>query len=331
MITRPNTPRRPKQGGADDEVLARVIRSGFVESVHRGSLAITNPDGSLLLHRGDPWSPVLPRSSNKPLQAHAMLEAGLTLHPRLLALVCASHSGEPTHRAGVLEILKQFKLSEADLQNVPDYPVDDEERNQWIRNENEPSRIAQNCSGKHAGMLATCIVNGWDTKTYLNPQHPLQQFIERSLGKIASEPVSAVATDGCGAPVMALSLGALAAAFGRLAQGSTSTTSAIATAIRDYPVMVGGTNRDVTQLLLGTPGLVAKDGAEAVYAAGLPDGRGLALKISDGGQRARPVVMAAMLRRLGIESNALDKLELSPVLGHGVPVGAVSAVNITDD
>jgi L-asparaginase II len=97
-------------------------------------------------------------------------------------------------------------------------------------------------------------------------------------------------------------------------------------AIRAYPQWLGGTRRDVTSLIRGVPGLIAKDGAESVYAVGLADGRGVALKIADGGQRARPVVMAAVLRRLGIEADVLDELAYAPVFGHGEPVGSVEAV-----
>lgn len=313
-----------------DPIVAQVIRSNFVESVHRGSMVVTNPDGSASFALGDPQKPEMPRSSNKPLQALAMVQAGLELPPRLLALVCASHSGEQFHVEGIREMLGLFDLTEADLQNVPDLPVDEEENARWVRNGQAPSPLAQNCSGKHTGMLATCVINGWDKKTYLDPEHPLQKHIAVSLSAIASDRIAATAVDGCGAPVMSLSLQGLARAFGRLAQAASGTPEAtIATAIRQFPEMLGGSRRDVTELIRGTPGLIAKDGAEAVYAVGLPDGRGIALKIADGGQRARPVVMAAILRRLGVASSALDALELSPILGHGAPVGSVVAVNIS--
>ena len=159
-----------------------------------------------------------------------------------------------------------------------------------------PSALAQNCSGKHAAMLATCVANGWDLATYRDPAHPLQQAMAETLADLAGEPVAATGIDGCGAPVMAISLTGLARAFGRLASAADGTDEArVATAIRSYPEWLGGTRRDVTSLIRGLPGAVAKDGAESVYALGLPDGRGVALKIADGGQRARPVVMAAAL------------------------------------
>jgi L-asparaginase II len=153
--------------------------------------------------------------------------------------------------------------------------------------------------------------------------------MEQALAELAGEPVSAMAVDGCGAPVMAVSLAGLARAFGRLASAEAGTHErTVADAIRSHPAYVGGTRRDVSALVEGTPGLIAKDGAEAVYAVGLADGRGVALKVADGGQRARPVILAAALRRLGVESPALDALESAPVLGHGEPVGAVVAVGL---
>jgi L-asparaginase II len=315
---------------ADAPVLAHVTRDGVVESAHRGSVAVTAPDGRLLRAWGAADDPVFPRSSNKPLQAVAMLRAGLELSAPHLALACASHSAQPFHLDGVRDMLAEAGLTEADLQNTPDLPYDPDERDVWIAAGRVARPLAQNCSGKHAAMLATCRLNGWDLATYRDPGHPLQELMAATIEDLAGEPVAATAVDGCGAPVMAVSLGGLARAFGRIAAAAPGTREAlVADAMREHPVLVGGTRRDVTALMLGTPGLVAKDGAEAVYAAGLPDGRGVALKIADGGQRARPVVLAGVLRLLGIESTAYERLEEAPVLGHGRPVGAVIAV-LTD-
>ncbi len=311
---------------ADGPVLAHVTRGGVVESAHRGSIAVTTAGGSLLASWGSATDPVFPRSSNKPIQAVAMLRAGLDLPPAHLALACASHSAEPFHLDGVRAMLAGIGLTEADLQNTPDLPYDPQERDVWLAAGRSARPLAQNCSGKHAAMLATCRVNGWDLATYRDPAHPLQQLIARTLEDLTEEPVAATAVDGCGAPVMAVSLAGLARAFGRIASAHAGTPEGrVAAAMRTHPELVGGTRRDVTALMRGTPGLVAKDGAEAVYAAGLADGRGVALKIADGGQRARPVVLSAVLRRLGVESGAYGRLEDAPVLGHGEPVGAVVA------
>jgi L-asparaginase II len=313
----------------DAPVVAHVVRSGFVESVHHGSLVALDSDGSTLSAVGDVTGPIFARSAGKPIQALAMLRAGLDLDGELLALASASHSGEPFHLEGVQRILAGVGLSEQDLQNTPDLPYDESARQAWIASGRAATSLAQGCSGKHAGMLATCVAAGWDTATYREPQHPLQQLIAQTLAEVSGERVAATGTDGCGAPVIAVSLTGLARAFSHVAAAPEGTDeSRLAAAIRAYPEWLGGTRRDVTSLIRGVPGLIAKDGAEGVYAVGLADGRGIALKIADGGQRARPVVMAAALRRLGIEADVLDELANAPVLGHGQQVGSIDAVGI---
>ncbi len=313
----------------DAPVVAHVIRSGFVESVHHGSVVALDADGSTLLAIGDVAGPIFPRSSSKPIQALAMLRAGLDLDGELLAMAAASHSGEQFHLNNVLRILEGAGLTEQDLQNTPDLPYDETERAAWIAAGRKATSLAQNCSGKHAAMLATCVAAGWDTKTYRDPQHPLQRLMEQTLADVSGESVAATGIDGCGAPVMAVSLTGLARAFSRIAAAPKGTNEAkVADAMRAFPQCVGGTRRDVTALMRGVPGLIAKDGAESVYAVGLDDGRAIALKIADGGQRARPIVMVAALRRLGIDSDVFDKMAHAPVLGHGHLVGSIDAVGI---
>ena len=313
----------------DAPVLAHVVRSGFVESVHHGSVVVLDADGSMLLSVGDVAGPIFPRSSSKPIQALAMLRAGLDLDGELLALATGSHSAEAFHLEGVQRILAGAGLSEQDLQNTPDLPYEEWERNAWIAAGREASSVAQNCSGKHSAMLATCVAAGWDIATYLEPSHPLQVLIAQTLAQLSGEPAAAVGVDGCGAPVMAVSLTGLARAFSHIAAAPEGTHEAkLAAAIRAHPQWVGGTRRDVTALISGVPGLIAKDGAESVYVVGLADGRAAALKIADGGQRARPVVMAAVLRRLGVDAAVLDEMSEAPVLGHGQQVGSIVAVGI---
>lgn len=313
----------------DAPVVAHVIRSGFVESVHHGSVVALDADGSTLLSIGDVAGPIFPRSSSKPIQALAMIRAGLELDGELLAMAAASHSGERFHLNNVLRILAGAGLTEDALQNTPDLPYDETERTEWIAAGRRATALAQNCSGKHAAMLATCVTVGWDTATYREPDHPLQQLMERTLADVTGEPVAATGIDGCGAPVMAVSLTGLARAFSRIASAPAGTDEArVADAMRAFPECVGGTRRDVTAMMRGVPGLIAKDGAESVYAVGLADGRAIALKIADGSQRARPIVMVAALRRLGIDSEVFDKMAHAPVLGHGHLVGSIEAVGI---
>jgi L-asparaginase II len=309
------------------DVLAEVVRSGFVEGHHRGTVVALGADGEPVLTVGDPGRPVFPRSSNKPMQGVGMLEAGLDLDGELLALACASHSGEQFHLDGARRILAAAGLTEDALQTPPELPVDEVEKLSYVAAGGTPTRIAMNCSGKHAAMLATCVANEWPTQSYRDPQHPLQRCLRATVERLAGEPVTAVGVDGCGAPLFALSLTGLARAFAAIATAPAGTPEhRVATAIRRHPEWMGGTRRDVTRLVAGIDGLIAKDGAEGVYAAALPDGRAAALKIDDGGQRARPPVMAALLRALGVDAPVLDEMAETPLLGAGVPVGAVRCV-----
>ena len=304
-------------------VVAHVVRSGFVEGLHRGSVLTVGADGADVFALGDPDAPVFPRSSNKPMQAVGMLRAGLDLAPADLALAAASHSGEERHVTRVRELLAGAGLTEDDLGCPPSLPLnEDAARAALIAG--GPSRVLMNCSGKHTGMLLTCVLAGWPTRGYLDPDHPLQKVIRDTVEDLTGESVAAVGVDGCGAPLFALSLRGLARAFRRLVRAPEGTPErVVADAMRANPGLVGGTGRDVTRLMTGIPGLLAKDGAEGVYAAALPSGAAAAVKIEDGNSRARVPVMVRELRRLGVAAPVLDELAETPLLGGGRPVGAV--------
>jgi L-asparaginase II len=260
-----------------------------------------------------------------------MVEAGLDLPPDLLAMACASHSGEAMHLEAVQRILAGAGLSEDDLQCPVDWPMIDGVRDEALRSGASASRLFMNCSGKHAAMLATCVANGWDTATYLSPAHPLQQAILATFARLTGEPVDTVAVDGCGAPLLSASLTGLARAFRSLAVASSGAESRVAEAIRAHPELVSGSTRDELALLRAVPGAIGKAGAEACYAVALPDGRAFALKIEDGGARARPVVMAAALARsgvlemAGVDAEAVRRTGRHVLMGGGVPVGEVRA------
>lgn len=313
-------------------VVAEVVRSGFVEGHHYGSVVALSADGSVDWSVGDVTSPVLPRSCNKPLQAVGMVDLGLDLPPDLLALASASHSGEPMHVEGVRRILESAGLAAAALQTPPDLPLDDDERDAWLRAGHGREPIAMNCSGKHAAMVATCVLQGWDVATYREPDHPLQQSLAATFADLTGEPVVATAVDGCGAPLFSASLVGLARGFSALASATEGSRHRVAEAIRAHPAMVSGTKRDERALLTAIPGAIGKAGAESCYAVALPDGRAFALKTDDGGQRARPVVMAAALRRSGVDvepgvdTEAVRATGVHELLGGGRPVGVVRAV-----
>jgi len=225
----------------DAPVVAHVVRSGFVESVHHGSVVALDANGAALFSIGDVTGPIFPRSCSKPIQALAMLRAGLDLDGELLALASGSHSGESFHLEGVRRILAGSGLSEQDLQNTPDLPYEEQERDAWIASGRAASSVGQNCSGKHSAMLATCVAAGWDTATYLEVTHPLQRLIAQTLAELSGEPAAAVGVDGCGAPVMAVSLTGLARAFSRFAsapEGTEEARVAAATAAKGAVVRV---------------------------------------------------------------------------------------------
>jgi L-asparaginase II len=311
-------------------VLAEVVRSGFVEGHHRGSLVVLAADGSVELSMGDPDAPFFPRSSSKPVQATAMLRAGLELSGPRLALATASHSAEPFHLDLVRKMLAEHGLTEDLLQCPPELPIDQAEAAHAIvsagSEEAARSRVAMNCSGKHAAMLATCTANGWPPETYLEPSHPLQQLIAETLESLSGDRVSHVGTDGCGAPLMAITPAGLARVFRALVLApADSPEGRVAAAMRAHPEYVAGTRRIDTWLMSEVPGTVAKVGAESVQAAALPDGRALAFKIYDGGNRAVGPVLARTLALLGVDSPVLDRIADSPLMGGGKRVGEVRA------
>ena len=312
-------------------VVAEIVRSGFVEGHHYGSVVALEADGRVAWSVGDVESPVLPRSCNKPLQAVGMLRAGLDLDGELLALAAASHSGEAFHLEGARRILASAGLDESALQTPPDYPIDDQAREEYIRAGGVKSPLAMNCSGKHAAMLATCVVNGWDTATYLHPDHPLQVAIAETFADLTGEKVAVVAVDGCGAPLLSTSLGGLARAFRTVALAKSGPEKRVADAIRTHPEFTSGSRRDEATLLRAIPGAIGKAGAESCYAVALADGRAVALKTDDGAPRVRPVLMAAALERLGVtrdddvDADAVRRTGVVELLGGGRPVGEIRA------
>jgi L-asparaginase II len=242
-----------------DPVLVEVWRGGFasdvLESVHRGALVVLGADGAPLLTVGDVDRPVLPRSSNKPVQATVYLDAGWQPRDdRELALAAASHSGEDDHRE-----LAHAGLGPEHLGCPPSLPGHEGTRAHWLVEGRSPERLAMNCSGKHSAMLAACVAAGWPTEGYLDPTHPLQQAIEARLGEAGGDPVSAVVVDGCGAPQHAISLTGLARGVLSLVQGEPGTPGRrVADAMRAHPWLVAGTGRDDTELMQAVDGLLSR-------------------------------------------------------------------------
>lgn len=311
--------------------LVAAIRDQLVESIHYGSAIALAADGSVAASAGDPLAPFYPRSALKPLQAVAMVRAGLELPADLLALAAASHSGAAAHRDGALRILELHGLAPADLENSIDLPYGTAEREDWLRTGGSATHIAQNCSGKHAAMVATCKINGWPVKGYLDPSHPLQRLVAQTVIDLTSEEPAAASTDGCGTPLFALTLRGMARAFGRIAKAAAdddgSPEAVVGLAMQQHPEMVAGEGRDVTALMRLLPGTVAKDGFEGVQLVGLPSGSAVAVKISDGGDRARMPATVRLLEALDIDTDELAGIATAPVLGGGREVGRLLATD----
>ena len=308
-------------------VLAEVWRSGFLESVHRGAVVVLDADGDVLFCAGDVHRPILPRSSNKPVQASALLAAGwVPRFPEELAIAAASHNGEDAHRDLVAAMLDAAGLGPDHLGCPQALPLHEPTRAGWLSAGRAPERLAMNCSGKHAGMLSACVAAGWPTEGYLDPEHPLQESIAVRLGAASGEPVGAVVVDGCGAPQHALSLTGLArGVLGLVCAPAGSPERAVADAMRAHPWLVAGTGREDTGLMTAVDGLLVKGGADGVHVAALPDGGAVALKLDDGGDRGRTPVLTAGLRRLGVPAERLAPWSLVPVSGGGSTVGEVRA------
>ncbi|MGW3289343.1 asparaginase [Streptomyces sp. NPDC001002] len=311
--------------------VAHLVRDGMIEGIHYGSVAVLDTDGKVQFQLGDIEAAFYPRSALKPVQAVAMVRAGLPLDGELLSLAAASHSGEERHLAGTRRILELAGLTEGDLRNVPDLPFDPVVRDTWVREGRPPSRLAQNCSGKHAAMLYTCRLNGWSLDDYLDPGHPLQQAIAEIVEDLTGQRIARVSVDGCGAPLFSISLHGLARAVSRVVTAAPGTPEArVADAMREHAEMASGSGRDVAALMRAVPGLLAKDGFEGVEVAALPDGRAVAVKISDGANRARVPVAAASLARAGVDPGLLAEFAGEPLLGGGEPVGCVRVVRSLD-
>lgn len=315
---------------ADVVELATLDRNGVIESRHLGHLAVVGPDGELVAALGDPEATIYPRSTLKPFQAIASLRAGAELHGEALALACASHIGSQRHQDLAASVLESAGLSEEDLRCPTAWPQDKEAFHRRIVEGLPQDRLAFNCSGKHAGFLAACVASGWDTESYLDPQHPLQRSVMEAVEEFSGARLGTVAIDGCGAPVPQMPLVGLARATASLLraarEGGDDPVARIAPAMLQHAWAVHGEGRENT-VVMERLGVLAKLGAEGVLILGAPDGTSLALKMLDGNFRANTLVGLTALVSLGVlDAQAvqpvLDEV-VPPVLGRGEPVGAI--------
>ena len=325
-------------------LLAEVTRGGWVESMHYGSVAVVNRHGQVLYQAGDPHFLTFTRSTLKPFQAMPFVaEQGLAqfrFGKQELALMCASHSGEPKHIQLVQAMLERIGCKEQDLQcgchpplylNIQGSPHPEGDRY---------TQLHHNCSGKHAGFLAYCRQHGCSLQDYLDIRHPLQQKISACAGHLCGVPVADLksGTDGCSAPNYAVRLSGLALAYARLAAQSEESeygdaAKRIYDAMTSHPDLVSGTGRsDLAIMQAGQGDWVAKAGAEGVQAIGIRSaGLGIAIKMADGSARALSTVTIAVLQQLGLA----DSPERSPMAQwfkpqlhnyRGLPVGEIRSV-----
>jgi L-asparaginase II len=311
--------------------LARVVRSSREESVHLGHVAVCDEDGRLVAHAGDASHPVFARSCMKPLQAAVSLHAiGEPQPDREVAVMCASHNGEPVHLAAVRAVLRRAGLDPEALRTPPSFPLDPDA----MSRARQRTRLFHNCSGKHAGMLLACSRSGWATATYPRRSHPLQRRVADAvrLGTGVQDPATGV--DGCGVPVFGMPLRAMATLFARLARPDWLRTLAPSVAratgaMVAEPYLVGGRDRLDTGVMRVADGeVLVKEGAEGLVCASvMSSGLGIAIKVADGGSRADEPALVSVLQQLDAltqaQVRALAAFAAPPVLGGGRPVGSV--------
>lgn len=288
-------------------LLAETVRGPLVESRHDGHIAVVAADGSLVAGVGDADRVTYLRSSGKPAQALIVVETGAAdrfgLTDGEVAVICGSHTGSDAHRAAAASVLAKAGLSEAHLQCGVHAPGDRAAAEALARAGAEPSPLHNNCSGKHAGMLAACVHLGLPTETYPQAQHPLQQRILARIAALSGMPAGDIvlAEDGCGVPTFGIPLSAAALLFAHLACDDAPGPRRIRAAMAAHPEMVRGRGDFNTELLrvLGDR-IVAKGGAEALFCIGVRElAIGIAIRIEDGNGRAMPEVAVSVLDRLG--------------------------------
>lgn len=306
--------------------LARVERNGLIESRHLGAAIVVDAQRTVLRALGDVEALVYPRSSLKPLQALAVLRAGVDLEGAQLVLASASHAGTPEHVRVAGELLERAGLDEEALHCPRDWPLD-ATSNALARANGEQRRITMNCSGKHAAFLLACVTNGWSTHDYLDPAHPLQVLIRETIEELSGESVGHLGVDGCGAPLFAVSLRALATALSRIAQSTDPLTARLSTAILENAWAIDGPGRANT-VVIEELGILCKGGAEGVMVMATPTGTAVALKVLDGTQRVATLSALELLAEAGAisrtDADRVIALTTERVLGGGVPVGSIS-------
>jgi L-asparaginase II len=326
---------------SSNPVLVEVVRGTIVESRHVGAIAVADADGRLLLALGDVERPIFPRSAVKALQAIPLVESGAAeafgLGEGELAVACASHSGDRVHIEAVTSLLAKAGLDESYLACGAHWPVSERTTRELMRAGRRPQAIHNNCSGKHAGMLAASVHLGLDPRGYERPDHRLQVMIAGIISETCGVRLDQdrMGVDGCSVPTWSLPLGALAQGFARLGTGEDLSPTRAQAAQRllracfASPVLVAGEGRfDTIAMRALAPDLFVKGGAEGVHCAALPGlGLGVALKIDDGAKRGVERALSEVLAALLPEARRAlaDQLEGELLNWRGISVGRIVA------
>ena len=319
-----------------------ITRGDAIESRHRVHAAVIGADDVLVAAARDSSLVTMWRSCAKPFQVLPLLASGgfdqLGWGHEELALACASHGGEPEHVAIAARMLASLGLEEGDLACGPHDPLSSRGARVLRESGALPTRLHNNCSGKHAAMLARAKTQGWATVGYEDAEHPVQRSCLGEVSAWTGVPLDdmALGVDGCGVAVMALPLDRMALAYarwGRAVQAGEELPARTAAAIRRYPTLVGGSDRFDTLMLEETQGaVITKVGAEGVHSVAVPGmGIGLAIKVEDGAQRAQHVAVLRALQQLGVFSQSLpprlaEFVERPIKNTRGEVVGAVRSV-----
>lgn len=326
-----------------EHVLVQVFRSGELESLHEGFAAVVDRDGKLQAGFGNSEYETFLRSSAKPFQCYPLLLKGglekFGFTREELTVMCASHTGQPPHVAAVRSILKKTGMNESDLQCGAHPPMYTPEAERILRENGEYTEIHNNCSGKHAGMLAQTILFNADPATYLSLSNPVQINIVNTIALFSDLPPEGLhcGVDGCSAPIFKMPLNKMALMFARLAQGGDHHMKTIRDAIAKNPFYLAGDGRFDTALIEATDGrLITKTGAEGVQCAGIVDGGprpelsgwGIAVKVMDGCERARGPVLIEIFDQLGVltdkDKDILKTLHYPDLKNHaGLVVGKI--------
>ncbi len=321
-------------------VLVHVTRGGTVESRHRGAYAVADRGGRLVASLGEVGAPVFPRSAIKAIQALPVIESGAAdafgFTQEEIALACASHGGEPEHVRVAASMLRKAGLSEDFYECGAHWPSEPRAARALVEAGERPRPIHNNCSGKHAGMLALAKRLGVEPKGYTRRDHPVQLAVAKALGELCDVDADAVpcGIDGCSVPTWAVPLGNLARGFARLASGGRAAGGRIVQAVRAHPFMVAGTDRFCTRLMQAVPRAFVKTGAEGVFCGAVPHaGLGIAVKCDDGAGRASEAAMAAILASLPVwsdeERDALSSFARVELKNWaGLDVGSIEAVEL---